>query len=332
MLKIELSWQAAAVSSACLLGLTAAVRLRGILARGDAADRPAARALRGAEPGWRGWFIRRARLAELTAIAQETGIIVGIFALWQFAGRYAARVRGGALARADWIWHAERVARLPDEAAVQRLFLPHPLLVQVCNLYYASLHFTGLIALLVWLFLRHRDRYPEVRATLVMVTAACLLVQLIPVAPPRMLPSDGMIDTGVLYGQSVYGSIAGFNPDELSAMPSVHIAWALLIGITVVRFSGSRWRWLALAYPAVTMLVVVVTANHFWADGIAAEVLLVLAMLAYEAGRAVRLALGRARVGSLSAAAQRAPASASTPAADRAQAAAHQKIPDIDLF
>src|SRR6266567_5205410 len=169
-----------------------------------------------------------------------------------------------------------------SDLAVQRLFLPHPLLVQACNLYYASLHFAGLIALLVWLFLRHRDRYPEVRATLVMVTAACLLVQLIPVAPPRMLPSDGMIDTGVLYGQSVYGSIAGFNPDELSAMPSVHIARALLIGITVVRFSGSRWRWLALAYPAVTMLVVVVTANHFWADGIAAEVLLVLAMLAYQ--------------------------------------------------
>jgi len=335
MLKIELSWQAAAVSSACLLGVTAAVRLGGMLARGDAAQRPAVQAPRGAGPSGLGWLIRRARLArlaELTAIAQETGIVVGLFALWQFAGRYAARVRGGALARADWIWHAERVARLPDEAAVQRLFLPHPLLVQVCNLYYASLHFAGLIALLAWLFVRHRDRYPEVRATLVMVTAACLLVQLIPVAPPRMLPSAGMIDTGVLYGQSVYGSIAGFNPDELSAMPSVHIAWALLIGITVVRFSGSRWRWLALAYPAATMLVVVVTANHFWADGIVAEVLLVLAMLAYQAGRAARLALAGARGVSLPAAAQHAPVSAGIPPADRAQATAHQKIPDIDLF
>jgi PAP2 superfamily len=305
MLKIELSWQAAAVTSACLLGTTTAVRLRGTLARGDAAHRPAAQALRRARSSGRAWLIRRARLAGLTAIAQETGIVVGLFALWQFAGRYAARVRGGALARSEWIWHAERVARLPDEAAVQRLFLPHPLLVQACNLYYASLHFVGLIALLVWLFLRHRDRYPEVRATLVMVTATSLLVQLIPVAPPRMLPSDGMIDTGVLYGQSVYGSIAGFNPDELSAMPSVHIAWALLIGITVVRFSGSRWRWLALAYPTATMLVVVVTANHFWADGIVAEVLLVLAILAYQAGRAARLALGRALRGSRPAAAQR---------------------------
>ena len=221
------------------------------------------------------------------------GIVVGLFALWQFAGRYAPRIQGGALARAQWIWHAERVARLPNEAAVQRLFLPYPLIVQAFNLYYASLHYIVLMAMLAWMFLRHRDRYPEVRAALVLLTGACLLIQLIPVAPPRMLPLAGMVDTGVRYGQSVYGPVAGFNPTEVSAMPSVHVAWALLIGVAVVRFSASRWRWLALAYPAATTLVVVVTANHFWADGIVAGVLLALAMLAYRGWRAARLALGR---------------------------------------
>jgi PAP2 superfamily len=310
MLKIELSWQAAAVTSACLLGATTAIRLRG-RARDDAG---LAR------------FAGRIRLADAAAIGQEAGIVVGLFALWQFAGRYTARVRGGALARAQWIWHAERVARLPNEAAVQRLFLPHPLLVQLCNLYYASLHFVVLIALLTWVFLRHRDRYPEVRAILVMLTAACLLVQLIPVAPPRMLPLDGMVDTGVQYGQSVYGSIAGFNPDELSAMPSVHVAWALLVGITVVRCSRSRWRWLALAYPAATTLVVVVTANHFWADGIVAGALLLLAMAAYRAcgaaGRALRRphTLGRQPAGAASAegAARREPEGSAEPASGTA--------------
>jgi PAP2 superfamily len=293
MLTIELSWQAAAVTSACLLGVTAAVRLRGQRAQREAGGRPAAGPPQRGGPARRGGLAARISLAGLTAVGQEAGIVVGLFALWQFAGRYTARVRGGALARAEWIWHAERVARLPSETAVQRLFLPHPLLVQLSNLYYASLHFVVLIALLAWVFLRHRDRYPEVRALLVMLTAACLFIQLIPVAPPRMLPSDGMIDTGVLYGQSVYGSIAGFNPDELSAMPSVHVAWALLIGITVVRCARSRWRWLALAYPAATTLVVVVTANHFWADGIVAGALLLLAMFAYQAHRVSWRALRR---------------------------------------
>ena len=233
LLEVELSWQAAAVTSACLFGVTAAVRLASRAGAGAAgagaaqpgtgsagtagpgtaepgtglspASRRIARPLRSppASPPW------RARLAGAAVMTQETGIVLGLFALWQFAGSHAGRVQGGALARARWIWHAERVAHLPSEAAVQRLFLPHPLIVEACNLYYASLHFVGLIALLAWLFLRHRDKYPEVRATVAVLTAACLLVQLIPVAPPRMLPTDGMIDTGMRYGQSVYGSVAG---------------------------------------------------------------------------------------------------------------------------
>jgi PAP2 superfamily len=300
MLKIELSWQAAAVTSACLFGVTAAIRLPGWAGHGAAESGAAGHGA--AEPGGAVHDDgtpqpadappRRARLAGAATITRETGVIVGLFALWQFAGRYAPRVHGGALARARWIWHAERVARLPNEAAVQRFFLPHPLIVQAFDLYYASLHFVGLIVLLAWLFLRHRDRYPEVRAVLVMLTGTCLLIQLIPVAPPRMLPLAGMVDTGVLYGQSVYGPVAGFNPAEVSAMPSVHVAWALLVGVTAVRVSTSRWRWLALAYPAATTLAVVVTANHFWADGIVAGALLALAMLAYRAGRAAQQALG----------------------------------------
>ncbi len=315
MMKIELSWQAAAVTSACLFGVTAAIRLPGWAGHGAAESGAAEPGAAGhgaaghgaAEPGTAepGGAVHddgkpqpadappwRARLAGAATITRETGVLVGLFALWQFAGRYAPRVHGGALARARWIWHAERVARLPNEAAVQRFFLPHPLIVQAFDLYYASLHFVGLIVLLAWLFLRHRDRYPEVRAILVMLTGACLLIQLIPVAPPRMLPLAGMVDTGVLYGQSVYGSVAGFNPAEVSAMPSVHVAWALLVGVTAVRVSTSRWRWLALAYPAATTLAVVVTANHFWADGIVAAALLALAMLAYRAAGASRRALG----------------------------------------
>src|ERR1022692_4020381 len=305
MLKIELSWQAAAVTSACLFGVTAAIRLHG--RPGSGTTGPGAGAVEAgaaetggaaqddATPGPAARQTWRARLAASAVMTQEAGIVVGLFALWQLAGRYAPRVQGGALARARWIWHAERVARLPSEAAVQRFFLPHPLIVQAFDLYYASLHFVGLIALLAWLFVRHRDRYPEVRAILVMLTGTCLLIQLIPVAPPRMLPLAGMVDTGVLYGQSVNGQIAGFNPAEVSAMPSVHVAWALLVGVTVVRVSASRWRWLALAYPAATTLAVVVTANHFWADGIVAAALLALAMLAYRAGRVTQRALADRR-------------------------------------
>ena len=223
-------------------------------------------------------------------IAQEAAILLALFALWQLAGSLSLIGPDGALARAQWIWHAERVVHLPSETEVQRAFLGHPLLVQALNLYYASLHFVVLISCLVWVYARHRRQYPQVRITLVLFTAGALLIQFLPVAPPRMLPGDGMVDTAARYGQSVYGSVAGFNADQLSAMPSVHVGWALLVALVVVQVSTSRWRWLALGYPVLTLLAVVVTANHFWLDGIAAALLLALALLVQRAGRAARRA------------------------------------------
>jgi hypothetical protein len=71
-------------------------------------------------------------------------------------------------------------------------------------------------------------------------------------------------------------------------MPSVHVGWALIVAIAVITVSRRRWRWLAAAYPMVTLLVVVVTANHFWLDGIAAALLVVLVLTGQRAARGIR--------------------------------------------
>jgi hypothetical protein len=184
----------------------------------------------------------------------------------------------GAVPRGRWLWHAEQVLHLPSETAVQRLFLPHPLLVQAFNLYYDILHFPILGACLIWLFVQHRDRYRSIRTTVALFTGTSLLIQFIPVAPPRLLPGTGLVDTAVKYGQSVYSWKGGFDADELSAMPSVHVGWALIIAFAVITVSRSRWRWLAAGYPVLTLLVVVVTANHFWLDGVAAGLLVAMVL------------------------------------------------------
>lgn len=220
----------------------------------------------------------RQRLVRAGAAAQESGLAFGLFALWQYAGSFAVLGPGGALGRARWIWNFERAAHMPSETWVQRLFLPHPLLIQFFNLYYDSLHFPVLIGCMIWLFVWHRDSYGRWRTTLVAVTALCLVVQLVPVAPPRMLPFTGLVDTGVLYHQSVYANVAGFDPDQLSAMPSVHVGWAILVAAAIITTTTSRWRWLVVLYPVMTTLAVVVTANHFWLDGIVAAVILALVL------------------------------------------------------
>jgi len=56
----------------------------------------------------------------------------------------------------------------------------------------------------------------------------------------------------------------------------------------VITASRSRWRWLAAGYPLLTMLVVVVTANHFWLDGIVAGLLVALVLTVQRLIRAVR--------------------------------------------
>ncbi len=233
------------------------------------------------------------RVRAVAAFVRETAMIGLLYALWQFAGSLSSTGTDGALSRAHWIQHFEHDVFLPSEASVQRVVLGHPLVVQAMNLYYASMHFTMMFVFLIWLFVRHRDRYRAVRTVLAWTTLCCLLVQLLPVAPPRMLP--GIVDTAVLYDQSVYGA-GGFAADQLSAMPSVHVGWAVLVGWYAWRIGGSRWRVLGPIHAAITVFVVVGTGNHWWLDGIVAAGLLSLcAWGVYGARLGLHAALARYR-------------------------------------
>jgi PAP2 superfamily len=236
-----------------------------------------------------------ARAAAFAPFLQEAGLLAALYGLWQLAGAQSLLGAQGALARGRWIVHAEQSWHLPSERTVQDAISSHPLIVEACNLYYATMHFAALFALLIWLFVKHHDRYPRLRTTVVLVTAACLLVQMLPVAPPRLLPDLGFVDTAAKYGQSVYGNFGGIGADQLSAMPSVHVAWALLVAIAVISVSSSRWRWWIVAHPVLTVFVVTATANHFWLDGIVAAVLLGAALAVQSLAVRVRAQLRRPR-------------------------------------
>jgi hypothetical protein len=218
--------------------------------------------------------IPRRVASTLAPFAREATIIAGLYSLWQLAGELALTGTGGAFARARWIERTEHTLRLPRESDLQVL-VDNRVTAHAADLYYATMHFGVLFVFLVWLFVWHRARYREVRRVLAVATLICLLIQLVPVAPPRLLP--GFVDTAARYGDSVYGT--GFAADELSAVPSVHVAWAVLIGWTVWHLGRGRSRALGPAHAVLTVLVVVSTANHWWADGIVAVAVLVVARL-----------------------------------------------------
>jgi hypothetical protein len=213
------------------------------------------------------------------SFARETAVVLGLYALWQFAGTLALLHVDGAVARGRWIFDLSHDLHLPSELTVQHAVLHSSLLVQALNIFYATMHFPGMIAFLIWTFVRHRDRYPQVRNTMVLVTGSSLAIQLIPTAPPRLTPGLGFVDTPALFHQSVYAPVGSPGPDQLSAMPSVHVAWAVLVALGVILISTSRWRWWIVAHPIITVLAVVATGNHWWFDGIVAVWLIGLSIV-----------------------------------------------------
>ena len=234
-------------------------------------------------------------VAPVGAIFRELALVLGLYSLWGLAGQLAAAQPTGATQNGLWVWDVERWLRLPNEKALQDWTLSHVSLVKTLNAYYAFVHGPSLMIFLAWLFFRHRDRYPVVRNTLAFLTMTCLLIQLTPVAPPRLIPQLHMIDTAIKYGQSVYPSVGGAGPDQYSAMPSLHIGWAALFTFAAIIVSTSRWRWLMTLHLALTFAAVTLTANHYWLDGIVAIILIVPStMLAFGVARVARLVRTRA--------------------------------------
>lgn len=216
-----------------------------------------------------GW---RAR-GTIAAVGNEAGLIAMLYALWQLAGRLSVLQIDGAVARGVWLSDFQQQIGLPDESSWQAPVLEWPWLVQASNLYYGGAHVPGMGVFLVWLFFRHRDGYARWRTALAISTGICLLIQLLPVAPPRLIPDLGMVDTGREYGQSVYAAFGSRIAGQLQAMPSIHVGWAALITAATWIRGGWKARCVGLFHGVATFVVVVITANHFWLDGIVAIVI-----------------------------------------------------------
>lgn len=199
---------------------------------------------------------------------------------------YVAYQRGRMLARdqaREAFGNARRVIGLErhfhvfSERTVQRLSMHYDGVIWLLNHYYARVHFPLTTAFVIWLFFRHRETYRWVRTWLISVTLVALVIHAaFPLAPPRMLRSHGFIDTLRLDGLHIYSvdpnrSLA----NQFAAMPSLHFGWSLIIAIAFIAVRRARWSVVALAHPAITLLAIVATANHYWIDAAVALLLVV---------------------------------------------------------
>ncbi|GAA0262777.1 hypothetical protein GCM10009539_55780 [Cryptosporangium japonicum] len=226
---------------------------------------------------------------------REVPLIAALYLAYAGGRVIAAGHTGPAFDHAESVWAFERWLHLPSEQGVQQAALHWPALVEFFGSYYAGVHFPATVAVLVWLFAWHPEQYPWFRWTLALLTGFALIGHVLyPLAPPRMLTDHGMVDTAHVYGQSVYGPVGTGVANQFAAMPSLHVAWAVLVALAVVRVVRSPWRWLAVLHPLTTVAVVVVTGNHYWLDGVVGCALLVAA-LALTRHRSVAVPVGPVR-------------------------------------
>jgi len=176
------------------------------------------------------------------------------------------RGRGRAAGNAERIVAVQRRLHVDVEPKLQAVALRVPRLIDVLNAGYAA----GNVALSVgWLLRLYHRRDPsfalERRAALFAFGAALPFFAVFPTAPPRTL--DGFVDTMAARGMSLDHPLLVRFYNPIAAMPSHHVAFAVVTGAGLAARAPTRLRRLAWrGYPVGVALVVLATGNHFVAD------------------------------------------------------------------
>lgn len=171
------------------------------------------------------------------------------------------------------VQHLQDLLHLNFERSVNAFVAHHEPVAQVMDYYYATLHFVITISVMIWLYHAHPRVYRGARTVLFATSLIALAgFYLYPLAPPRLLPQYGYIDTLLVF--HTWGSLAdpkvAEHSNQYAAMPSLHIGWALWCGVAIFLCGRRLWvRLLGALYPWFTLIVIVGTANHFIVDAVA---------------------------------------------------------------
>ena len=201
--------------------------------------------------------------------ARQLALFSGIYGLYELVRGLVPGDGVRATQDAARVIGLERSLHVFVEPAVQAWAVGHPWLIEAADWTYLNAQFTVTAAALTFIYLRRNASFYFVRNMFIVAMLLALVAYVVfPTAPPRLMPEWGFSDpvgrfTGA-EGQRGLGSVF-LNPD--AAIPSMHVCFALMVGgsmsrLTRHRVSRGLW-WL---YPALVILVVVATGNHYLVD------------------------------------------------------------------
>ncbi|MGH3498364.1 MAG: phosphatase PAP2 family protein [Nocardioidaceae bacterium] len=213
------------------------------------------------------------------------GVYVLVDSLGGSARRAAAQAHGLSIDRLEGWLH------LDVGAAANHWLAPHAVLSLLADYEYATTYIVSALVTFVWVYRRRPEAYRFARDSFIalnLVGMACFV--LYPVAPPRLLPGLGLVDTvSRAHTWGSWGSPLVTHANQLAAMPSLHVAWSVWVSLVLARVAAPRLvQVLGLAHVALTVAVIVATANHFVLDAVGGAVAVWMGAWAADRWRRLR--------------------------------------------
>ena len=223
-----------------------------------------------------------ARLRSLEARLLPRGLVdvvrqVLLFALAYYGYRVVRGTVDDPVGAAVAFQHSREVIHLEQslgifvEPSIQGWVSGRPLIIDVASWLYLNAQFTVTMACLVYMYLRHNTSFYFVRNMFaVAMWTANVGFMLYPAAPPRFFPEWGFVDSVSNLTHVSHDSVAVNSlVNQYAAIPSMHVAFALMIAVPLARLSKhgvTRAIWAV--YPFVVAFVIISTANHFVTDAV----------------------------------------------------------------
>jgi len=205
-------------------------------------------------------------------LGRQVVIWFGFLAAYQVARGIADRNPSAAFENGLRVIDAERHIHGLFELTFQRLIDSSNLLMNLASWTYWNSEFTVVGLALLWVYLRRTEAFTRFRNAILLANVIGLVgYVLLPTAPPRMFPDLGFDDTLARFESLNHGSgLINFVANPYAAMPSLHAADALIVGVVLVAVCRN---WFAKAvwalWPAWVWFSVMATGNHFWLDVLA---------------------------------------------------------------
>jgi membrane-associated phospholipid phosphatase len=202
-------------------------------------------------------------------LGRQIGLVLVVDLAYETVRGIADGQKATAFAHGQQVIDVERATHTFFEPDLQALLLPANWLIDFANQIYMNSQFAVVLGFFFWLYFFRNESFYFVRNMFAVSMGLALIgYTLYPTAPPRFFDEYGFVDTINDFSSVNHDSaLAKLFINPYAAVPSMHCAFALMIGVTGFQLVRNRIiKTLWVAWPLLVAWVVVVTGNHYWVD------------------------------------------------------------------